>query len=281
LKQAFALKSFLATQDIEQAELWLWLDGREAYDGWEHNPFLRPLLPFIRVKHFDPESESAETALQGRPELYSGRPAARSDFFRLIVLYNHGGTYVDMDMMFLRDLGPLLGSGLSHEEFCYQWSSHMPFGNSAVLRLRQRSATAATLLAKCAAGGHCHPRNTLAFAENNELDLLVLPCFFFDPLWPHNDREDVYEGAPFSRFRHFYRKFGLWFRRRSDIHSHKDFFPGAFMYHYWHNLWDAREHKDSYFGLFNSEFNRIVESKLGIPTAALTEVPALGPAEVS
>jgi NADPH-dependent ferric siderophore reductase len=27
LKQAFAVKSFLATQDLDRTELWLWLDG--------------------------------------------------------------------------------------------------------------------------------------------------------------------------------------------------------------------------------------------------------------
>jgi hypothetical protein len=53
------------------------------------------------------------------------------------------------------------------------------------------------------------------------------------------------------------------FRRRPDIQSHKDFFPGAFTYH-WHNFWDAPEHKDSYFGFFNEEFDRILEDKLGI-----------------
>ena len=31
LKQAFALKSFLATQDLAHCELWLWLDGQDGY----------------------------------------------------------------------------------------------------------------------------------------------------------------------------------------------------------------------------------------------------------
>jgi hypothetical protein len=263
-KQAFAVKSFLATQDLQSAELWLWLDSRSGYDGYERNSRLRPLLPFIKVKRFDPEIESRDTPLGGRPEFYTGvRPAAQSDFFRFVVLFRHGGTYVDMDMMFLRDMHALLHGGYFHDEFCYQWSCHVSHGNSAVLRLRQGGAVAGALLAKCAARGMCHPKQTLHFEQDDDLDLLVLPCVFFDPLWPHYDRRDLYAAAPFGRFADFYRRFGVWFHRRPEIESYRDFFPGAFAYH-WHNFWEAREHNRSYFGLFNDEFDRVLNQKLGI-----------------
>jgi hypothetical protein len=268
LKQGFAVKSFLATQELKSAEPWLWLDGEDGYAENTDHPSLRPLLPFIRLKRFDLELESRDTPLEGRPELYAGlRPAARSDFFRVVVLYKYGGIYFDMDMMFLRDLRALLRNGLFQDEFCYQWSSHMPHGNSAVLRLRQRSETAAALLARCAAGGTCHPKHAFGFAENRDLDLLVLPCTFFDPLWPHYDRKDRYGAAPFNRFADFFRRFGFWFRRRPGIQSYRDFFPGAFTYH-WHNCWDAKEHPSSYFGFFNQEFDHILRDKLGVSPAA-------------
>jgi hypothetical protein len=264
MKQAFAVKSFLATQELKSAELWLWLDAEDGYAENMDNPLLRPLLPFIHLKRFDPEVESQGTPLERRRELYSGlRPAARSDFFRLVVLYKQGGTYADMDMMFLRDMRALLCSGQLHDEFCYQWSSHMRYGNSAFLRLRERGRTASALLAQCAAAGSCHPRHAIAFGENSDVDLLVLPCFTFDPLWPHHDRQDSYGAAPFNRFEDFFRKFGFWFRRRPGVQSYRDFFPGAFTYH-WHNFWDVPERKHSYFGFFNSEFDRILREKLGI-----------------
>src|SRR5689334_9531566 len=53
-KQAFALKSFFATQDLSRSELWLWLDGDCGYDGHLDNALLRPLLPFMTVQRFDP-----------------------------------------------------------------------------------------------------------------------------------------------------------------------------------------------------------------------------------
>jgi hypothetical protein len=131
--------------------------------------------------------------------------------WQIDVLYKYGGIYVDMDMMFLRDMRSLICSGCFHDEFCYQWSSHMPHGNSAVLRLRERSPTALALLARCAAAGTCHPRHAFGFAENWDLELFVLPCPAFDPLWPNHDRRDRYHAAPFSRFEDFFHRFGIWF----------------------------------------------------------------------
>jgi hypothetical protein len=268
LKQAFAVKSFLATQDLENSKLWLWLDIENGYTDYEENLYLRPFLSFLHVRCFDPEVEVPNTPLERMPDLYDGvRLASRSDFFRHVVLYKYGGTYVDMDTMFLRDMSALLRNEHLNDEFCYRWSAHLPYGNSAVLRLRQYSETARTLLVKCGEVGSCRPMNVLRFEDNADLDLLVLPCPFFDPLWPHHDRRDIYNDAPFDRFEGFFRKFNWRFRQNPTVRSYLDFFPGAFAYH-WHNFWDAREHKDSYFGLFNREFDIILREKLGIDLPA-------------
>jgi hypothetical protein len=266
-KQAFAVKSFLATQDLESAELWLWLDSRNGYDGYAANPLLGPLLPFIKVKRFDPDVEAKGTPLERRPELYHSKsPTRRSNFLRFVVLYKYGGIYVDMDTMFLRDIRILLGHPTFQDEFCYHWSSHMPYANSAVLRLHERSETGRALLARCVACGSCRPKDVLRFAENKDLDLLVLPCVFYDPLWPHHDQQDSYDAAPFSRFEDFFRRFDSRFACKSNIRSYKNFFPGAFTYH-WHNFWDVEEHSHSYFGMFNEEFDLILKDKLGIEVA--------------
>ncbi len=89
----------------------------------------------------------------------------------------------------------------------------------------------------------------------------------FDPLWPHFDKRDRYRAAPFHRFEGFFRRFGWRFRRRPSIRSYRDFFPGAFTYH-WHNCWGASEHVNSYFGLFNQQFSGILRDRLQIGCAA-------------
>jgi hypothetical protein len=267
-KPAFCVKSFLATQDLARSELWLWLDGESGYDGHADNPLLRPLLPFLQVRRFDPEVEARGTPLERRLDLWKNTsPTRRSNFVRHVVLYQYGGTYADMDTMFLRDMGPLFRDPRLPDEFCYRWSVSTPYGNSAILRLRQHGELAAALMSKCDEYNSCRPHHVLRFAENQDLDLTVLPCAFFDPLWPRHDREDKYASAPFHRFEDFFRRFGWRHRRKSSIRSYRDFFPGAFTYH-WHNCWDADEHSDSYFGLFNREFDEILERALDVPGGA-------------
>jgi hypothetical protein len=263
-KQAFAVKSFLATQDLKSSELWLWLDAEDGYTNHEDNPLLKPFLPFLHVKCFDPQNEAQNTPLDARPELYRNVGlVARSNFFRFVALYKYGGIYIDTDSMFLRDMSTLLRDKRFHDEFCYRWSAHLPYGNSAVLRLQQHSNTAHRLLTRCSQVNSCRPGKVLRFNDTVDLNLMVLPCPFFDPLWPHRDGRDRCEAAPFQRFGDFFRRFDSTFRRKPTISSYRDFFPGAFTYH-WHNMWDADEYKDSYFGLFNQEFDCILRDRLAI-----------------
>ena len=255
-KLAFAVKSFLVTQDLGASELWLWLDRDQGYEGWRAHPLLRSLAPFLEVRCYDPAVEAAGTPLESHEALVEATdPLARSDAFRLIALYRHGGIYVDADTMFLRDLGPLLRDPEA-AEFSGCWSSK-PYGNSAILRLRQGGEVASALLGRAAELGSCHPRLLLPFEENADLDLLTLPSAYFDPLWLHRDGRDRYADAPFDRFEDFFRPFGWRFRRKPDIRSFRDFFPGAFAYH-WHGLGDAREHENSYFGAFERELERLM-----------------------
>jgi hypothetical protein len=266
-KQAFAVKSFLATQDLDRTELWLWLDSENGRAGNEDNPLLRPLTPYLEVRRFDPCVEAAGTPAEGRSELYEGLNATkRSDFFRHVILFKYGGIYADLDMMFLRDVWELPPS---FDEFCYRWSGHVPYANSAFLRLRRGSDVARAILLRCIERGSCRPQDVLRFGEGESLDVLVLPCGVFDPVWLHVDRLDRYRQAPFDRFDGFFRPFGWRFRRKSGVQSHRDFFSGAFAYH-WHNLWRAQESPDSYFGLFDREFDAILQERLGIENAGLS-----------
>jgi hypothetical protein len=269
VKQALGVKSFLATQDLENSELLLWLDGESGYAGHHENPLLKPYIPFVRVRRFDAEVEARDTPLEGKRKLYREVSlAGRSDFVRFVLLFKYGGIYADIDTMFLRDMQILLRNRQFQGEFCYRWSAHMSYANTAVLRLRPHSETANKLLERCGNIRSCLPRKLLQFGYNRDLDLLVLPCSFFDPLWPHSDGQDSYEEAPFHEFADFFRRFNWRFRPKVTIQSYRDFFPGAFAYH-WHNFWDAPESKDSYFGLFNQEFDRVLRDRLGI------EIPRL------
>lgn len=257
-KQAFAVKSLLATQEVKRGEVWVWLDAEDGYAGHKRNAILRPFAPHLSVRPFDPVVECRGTPLENSPELYRGvSPAARSDLFRFITLYKHGGVYLDMDMMLLRDMGELFRQPFLSDEFCYRWSSDLPSANTAVLRLRRRGETVQAIMERCVEMGACDPRVVLRFDGNERLDLTVLPCPFFDPLWSHADGKDRFEGAPFDGFEGFFRKFGWRFRPSRSVHSYREFFAGAFAFH-WHNQWDAPEHDRSYFGRFDREFDALL-----------------------
>jgi hypothetical protein len=256
-KQAFALKSLLATQRPGTFELWLWLDYQDGYDDYAKNPLLRPLLPLISVKRFVPVDEARGTPLEGRDEHWKRRTVKVSNFLRHIVLFKYGGTYIDIDTAVLRDLGPLCRLEGMESEFAYQWSSR-PCGNSAVLRLRKESSLALALLTSGLARGNCDPRTILQFADNEALDLLILPAPFFDPLWLAVDRRDRGFRAPFATFSDFFRAFNAEFPRPGGFRDHQDFCSGAFAYH-WHNLWDAPELANSYYGVMDSDFQRAID----------------------
>jgi hypothetical protein len=108
------------------------------------------------------------------------------------------------------------------------------------------------------AKGNCDPRNILQFADNEALDLLILPAPFFDPLWLIVDGHDKGFRAPFFDFADFFRAFDSEFPRPRDFQGHQDFCPGAFAYH-WHNQWDRAEPAYSYYGVMRAEFQRAAD----------------------
>ena len=150
--------------------------------------------------------------------------AHRSDIFRMLVLYNHGGLYFDLDILFLRDFSDLFRF-VSSAEFCYQWSGES-YTNSAILKLEKHSPITKQLLEKSLRKMNFRPWKLFDF-QDKDLDLLVLPSCFFDPLWLQNDGRDCWASAPFQSFVDF-------FASQNVKCSFRDFFAGAFTYH-WHN----------------------------------------------
>ena len=277
-KQAFALKSLLATQQTGTFELWLWLDHESGYDGYLENPLLRPLLSAISVRRFIPADEAKGTPLEGRKEHWERPSVKRSNFFRHIVLFRYGGTYVDTDTAILRDMGDLRHVPGMAPEFINQWS-YRRCGNSAMLRLRKESSTATALLERGLAKGNCDPRDNLRFEDTEDLDLLVLPAAFFDPLWLCYDGRDKSAQTPFGSFSEFFRPFDSEFPRPQGFRDHRDFFPGAFAYH-WHNQWQAPEVRNSYYGILDAGFSAALNRKAATRFSSLRHWAASGGSKV-
>lgn len=272
-KQAFAVKALLATQR-RRGEVCLWLDPENGYPGHERNEALQSVASEISVKPFDPALECRGTPVEGRTELLEHpSPLERANLLRLVTLYKYGGVYLDLDTMLLRDLSDLFDQPFMTEDFTYRWSADLPYGNNAVLRFEQGSENAWKLLERSVEEGSCNPTVVLRFEGAEEVDMTVLPCAFFDPLWPHFDGKCRLEAAPFDGFDGFFRKFSWRFRPGPDARSYREFFPGAFAYH-WHNNWDAREHDESYFGRFAHEFDEELRDRRPDDLTTAASAPA-------
>lgn len=119
---------------------------------------------------------------------------ASSDAARLIILHLHGGVYLDIDMLLLRDMRPLLLPGRAFSE---RWGAHADptLYNNALVALPANSSISSYLLTGGTRMGlmyHFMILGRMMVSEGrNEVDsehgLLKLESAFFDPPWPAMD----------------------------------------------------------------------------------------------
>jgi hypothetical protein len=119
-RQEWMLKSFFATQDVSSSRLILWSNGNLG-----SNPILQRYLKrypdSFALNIVDIPSLAKGTELEGS-ELLTRKDAKAwvdGDLIRLLLLWNYGGIWVDMDSLLTRDLEPLL-----EHEFVTQWDCY-------------------------------------------------------------------------------------------------------------------------------------------------------------
>jgi len=182
--------SFLATQDLEFAELWIWSPpGLDVSEDALMRPFAN--LMSVRFKVWDAAVEAAGTELALHPGLINQAHDSKfwldTDLLRILALGKYGGVYIDMDVLLLRDFGPLL-----HSEWFYQWGTDCRFSNGAVMRLQRGSPLFGRLLSVLiktppAPGSTAWGRECYLQAE----PFTRLPCCFFNSLWIGSESPDA------------------------------------------------------------------------------------------
>jgi len=131
-RQEWMLKSFFATQDLHTSRLILWTNGDLSQNAILQTYVNRYPNSFT-VKVVDIPRLARGTALEGSELLESKDKKAwvDGDLIRLLLLWNYGGVWVDMDSLLTRDLHPLL-----EHEFVTQWDCYgKPFVFHAVIFL--------------------------------------------------------------------------------------------------------------------------------------------------
>jgi len=137
-RQEWMLKSFFATQDLSSSRLILWSNG-DLSSSMILRTYLQRYPESFALNVVDIPSLAKGTELEGSDLLASKDAKAwvDGDLIRLLLLWNYGGVWVDMDSLLTRDLEPLL-----EHEFVTQWDCYdkiyLPL-NGALMRFRQHS----------------------------------------------------------------------------------------------------------------------------------------------
>lgn len=159
-RQTALIKSILTSQDAQRSRVVLWTnDPDKLYQDPQlveikeyatrqytqslvdaTDPSTSTTLPRFSVEGLDLHALAKGTAMDSNTLLESAldkRAWIDGDLVRVLVLYNHGGVWVDMDTLILRDIRPL-----TEQEFVTQWDCYdkvySPL-NGAIMHFHQSS----------------------------------------------------------------------------------------------------------------------------------------------
>ena len=201
----------------------LWLENNIP------NNFNIEISKYCEIRQFSIDNERKGTCLEDKEIIY--HPDARikteeSNCYRMLLLYKYGGCWFDLDCLFLRSFDPIF---VNYEnEIClYQWESQ-PYPNNAIfISLTPKSSKMKSCIEYInnLKKGWGFQRSNLKY-NIKELDMLVLPCSWFDAGWV---KTETIEKESFKKF----------FKATDKQYNFENFFTGAFCYH-WHNKWNSK-----------------------------------------
>lgn len=237
-KELLAIKSYLATQNLEKTKLIVWSD----YDI-SNQENIQPYKDLVDFRVYDPKELAKGTPLENvASHLSTGGDHNHwmsSGVMRFLVLYKFGGIYFDMDMVLLRDFKPILG-----QDFAYQWGSSTDFAKERRWEEDCHGPCAAMLgavkgsqfIEDCmerliqtpATGGTCYDEDMLGYVYAKR-PFTVFPSTFFNTEWlvgkTDKDESRRLDACMFD----------------FPISERADLFEGVFAWH-WHN--SSNKHKN-------------------------------------
>jgi len=246
-KHSVVIKSFLATQNLNNATLKIYSDKdiskNSIFDRYKK-------FKQVEFHYFDIEEEVKNTKFENFKYIseiknHTFNTPYESDFFRLFMLYKYGGIYIDFDVLLLRDISPLL-----KYDFFYQWGSYpnnINRINGAIMHLKKDSnvnkvASSIILNSEAKPGiSSLHWASDLYVQTKLQCpELVIFPAAFFNSEWQSN---------------HLKTTGGLLEPLKKHEYSN-DLFEGCFTWH-WHNRWKEHIEKGSKFNILDS----ILENK--------------------
>lgn len=234
--ELMAIKSYLATQNLDKTELTVWSD-------WDitDNPLIQPYKDLVSFCVYDAKEVSIGTPLEGFPlvEAKDNFHYLTSDLARVMFLWKTGGVWYDMDVVLLRDFKPLFD-----QEYMYMWGSGIDYAThgacATVLGLNKQSEFATELLREISITRPIP--NTASWSKDGVYKNLykrykypVLPAAFFNTEWQILSVDDWGGDRPDNAVRYPREEKpseDCWFQKPLENKDH--LFLDAFSWH-WHN----------------------------------------------
>jgi len=192
----------------------LWVENNHP------NKYNAEIEKYAEIKEFSLDSEIDSTQFVESPFYYNKELSFYSDVIRYLLLYNYGGTWFDLDCFFLRSFDPLF-CHFENEICVYQWERQCYPNGAIYICLEPRNEKMKKIIEFIIERGCGWGFQEAGLNYDLPLDLLVLPCSWFDASW-------VYPYIHTSQL----------FYSTDESYNFDNFFQGAFCYH-WHNQWNT------------------------------------------
>jgi hypothetical protein len=198
----------------------LWLDNNTP------NEYNDQIEKYAEIRYFSENDEKINTNfLEKNYECKNKILSFYSDFVRYLLLYNYGGVWFDLDCFILRSFDPLFNN-YGNEICVYQWAN-LNYPNGAIyMSLEPKSEKMKNNIEYIIKRDRGFGFQEANLTYDLPLDMLVLPCSWFDACWiQNNENMDP----------------NMFFKNVNKQFNFDNFFNGSFCYH-WHNRWNEEIH---------------------------------------
>jgi hypothetical protein len=196
----------------------LWLENNIP------NKYNTEIEKYAQIRYFSLISEKTNTDFIKNNFYYNKSLSFYSDVVRYLLLYNYGGVWFDLDCFILRNFDPIF-SNFENEICVYQWENQYYPNGAIYISLEPKSLKMKKNIEFIIERNRGWGFQEAQLTYNLPLDMLVLPCSWFDANWIDNPYN--IERCNFDNF----------FKNTDKQYNFDNFFNGSFCYH-WHNNWN-------------------------------------------
>lgn len=193
----------------------LWLENNRP------NDINKEISKYCYIKQFSLQTEKEKSEILIDYSYKFGGITFYSDFVRVLLLYNYGGCWFDLDCFFLRSFDPIFKN--YEKEVCvYQWENQNHPNNAIFISLEPKSLKMKNNINFIINRNRGWGFKQAQLTYDLPLEIIVLPCSWFDGDWILNSYNIGADN---------------FFKNTEKEYSFDNFFNGAFCYH-WHNRWN-------------------------------------------